>query len=110
MNKDTKSYFPILEKYAQKNKQFTTNDAASVTGLPVLETEYSIKEMMEKYDCKLKVTENGDLIYDFGPHLKRRDAKSFAEYFGQFLDLLWRGFTIFYKFMISAFLVVYFVV
>jgi len=110
MNKDTKSYFPILEKYAQKNKQFTTNDAASVTGLPVLETEYSIKEMMEKYDCKLKVTENGDLIYDFGPHLKRRDAKSFAEHFGQFLDLLWRGFTIFYKFMISAFLVVYFVV
>ena len=58
MNKDTKSYFPILEKYAQKNKQFTINDAASVTGLPVLETEYSIKEMMEKYDCKLKVTEN----------------------------------------------------
>ena len=98
MKSDEKQYFPILEKYAQKTKQFTINDASSVTGIPLLETEYSIKDMMEKYDCKLKVTERGDLIYDFGPHLKRRDAKSFAEYFNQFLNLLWKGFTIFYKF------------
>lgn len=110
MNSEEKKYFPILEKYALKTKQFTINDASSVTGIPLLETEYSIKDMMEKYDCKLKVTEKGDLIYDFGPYLKRRDAKSFGEYFNQFLGLLWKGFTIFYKFLISAFLVVYFVV
>ena len=110
MNTQEKQYFPILEKYANKHKQFTINDASSVTGIPLLETEYSIKDMMEKYDCKLKVTENGDLIYDFGPHLRRRDAKSFAEQFSQFLALLWWGFSVFYKFIISAFLVVYFVV
>lgn len=110
MNTQEKQYFPILEKYANKHKQFTINDASSVTGVPLLETEYSIKDLMEKYDCKLKVTENGDLIYDFGPHLKRRDAKSFAEYFNQFLALIWWGFSVFYKFIISAFLVIYFVV
>lgn len=110
MNKDEKEYVQVLEKYAERSKQFTINDAASVTGLPVLETEYAIKDMMEKYDCKLKVTESGNLIYDFGPHLQRRDAKSFGEYFNDFLAWIWRAFSIMYKFMISAFLVVYFVV
>lgn len=110
MSLEEKQYLPVLEKYAEKTKQFTLNDASSVTGLPILETEYTIKDMMEKYDCKLKVTENGDLIYDFGSHLRRRDAKSFGEYFNQFLGMLWKAFTIFYKFMISAFLVVYFIV
>ena len=110
MNNKEKEFFPILEKYAQKTKQFTINDAASVTGVPLLETEYSIKDLMEKYDCKLKVTEKGDLIYDFGTHLKRRDAKSFGEYSAEFLALMWWGFSVFYKFLISAFLVVYFVV
>jgi hypothetical protein len=110
MNKNEKYYLPELEKYAGRTKQFTINDAASVTGLPILETEYAIKDMMEIYNCKLKVTESGNLIYDFGPHLKRRDAKSFGEYFNDFLAMFWKAFTIMYKFMISAFLVVYFVV
>lgn len=110
MSQDEKEQVLILEKYIQKkSRQFTVNDAASVTGLPLLETEYGVKELMQKYDCKLKVTEGGDLIYDFGT-MHRRNAKSFGEYFQDFLSLLWRGFTIFYKVAISVFLVVYFVV
>lgn len=101
----------VLEKYANKNsKSFTLEDAVSVTGMPVVETDEAIKKMMEKYDCKLKVTENGDLIYDFGTTLHRRDAKPWSEYFGDFMRLLWRGFQIGYKLLTSIFLVVYFVV
>lgn len=111
MNKEEKQQVEVLEKYVQqKSKQFTVNDAAAVTGLPVLETEYAIKDLMEKYDCKLKVTEGGDLIYDFGSRLHRRTAISFAERFNNFMKVIWRGFTIFYKVMISVFLVVYFII
>jgi hypothetical protein len=100
----------VLEKYAQKNsKNFTLEDAVSVTGMPVIETEEAVKNMMEKYDCKLKVTENGDLIYDFGTQLQRRQLKPWTEYMQEFFRFLWKGFTIAYKLFTSLFLVVYFV-
>ncbi len=101
----------VLEKYANKNsKEFILEDVVSVTGMPVIETENAIKTMMEKYDCKLKVTENGDLVYDFGNALKRRHEKPFSEYFWDVMRLLWRGFQIGYKMLTAVFLVVYFVV
>lgn len=100
----------VLEKYANKNtKQFTLEDAVSVTGMPVIETQEAIKNMMEKYDCKLKVTENGDLIYDFGT-LQRRHQKPWSEYFFDAMAMLWKGFQYFYKAMTSLFLIIYFVV
>lgn len=100
----------VLEKYAQKNsKNFTLEDAVSVTGMPVIETEEAVKNMMEKYDCKLKVTENGDLIYDFGTNLQRRDKKKWTEYLQDFFRFLWKAFTITYKLFTSLFLIIYFV-
>lgn len=108
---DPKVNLAVLEKYAQKNtKQFTLEDAASVTGLPVIETEEAIKSMLEKYDSKLKVTENGDLIYDFGSSLQRRHRKTLGERTQEVLQLLWKGFQVFYKLLTSLFLVIYFVV
>lgn len=110
MAQNEKEELVLIEKYIKnKSREFTINDASSVTGLPLIETEDAVKNLMEKYDCKLKVTEGGDLVYDFGT-LNRRTAKSFGEYFQDFLQMLWKGFTIFYKVMISLFLVVYFVV
>ncbi len=110
MSKDEKAQFLVLEKYVKtKSKEFTVNDAASVTGLPLLETEEAVKQLMEKYDCKLKVTEGGDLVYDFG-RLQRRNTKSFGEYFEDFMQALWRGFMVAYKIAISLFLIVYFII
>lgn len=108
---DPKANVATLERYAQRQTtQFTLEDAASVTGMPLIETEVAIKDLMAKYEAKLKVTENGDLIYDFGPHLERRHKKPFSEYVQEFLALLWKGFQILYKLVTSLFLVVYFVV
>ena len=101
----------VLEKYAQNNsKNFTLEDAVSVTGMPLIETEEAVKNLMEKYDCKLKVTENGDLIYDFGSQLNRRQAKSWTEYLKDFMQFLWKGFTVTYKLFTSLFLILYFVI
>jgi len=108
---DPKENLIVLEKYAKKNsKEFILEDVVSVTGMPVIETEDAIKGMMEKYDCKLKVTENGDLVYDFGTTLARRHKKPFSEYFWDFMAALWRGFQVIYKMLTAIFLVVYFVV
>jgi hypothetical protein len=112
-HQDNKANLIVLEKFVQKkntDKQFTLEDAASVTGLPVLETEVAIKGLLEKYDSKLKVTENGDLIYDFGTQLQRRHRKTWGERFQELLQFLWKGFQIFYKLLTSLFLVIYFVV
>lgn len=105
-----KKYIKTLERYIDKTaRQFTLNDAAAVTGLPVLETEYALKDLMKVYDCKLNVTEGGDIIYDFG-NMNRRAAKSFQERMQELGAWLWKGFTIFYKFTISIILLIYFVV
>lgn len=105
-----KKHIKTLERYIDDTaRQFTLNDASAVTGLPVLETEYAIKDLMKVYDCKLKVTEGGDIIYDFG-EMHRREAKSFKERMQELGAWLWKGFTIFYKFTISIILLIYFVI
>lgn len=101
----------LLETYLHKNsRQFTVSDAASVTGLPVLETEYGIKTLMQRYDCKLQVTDQGDLIYDFGKRLHRRYAKSIGERLRALGRSIWRGFVVVYKVGMSVLLTVYFIV
>jgi hypothetical protein len=107
---DPKANLVVLEKYVQKNnsKQFTLEDASSVTGMPIIETEIAIKDLLGKYDSKLKVTENGDLIYDFGTTLQRRHKKTWGERFQEFVQWLWKGFQLFYKLLTSLFLIIYF--
>lgn len=106
-----KENLATLEQYVQKNsKQFTLEDASSVTGMPVLETKIAINDLLGKYDSKLKVTENGDLIYDFGQQLQRRHQKTWQERAQEILQFLWKGFQLFYKLLTSLFLVIYFVV
>lgn len=108
---DEKTNLLTLEKYVSKgNGAFLLEDAVSVTGLPVIETEFALKQMMGRYDCKLKVTDQGDLIYDFGTQLNRRSSKTFKEKLDVFLSRLWQLFTIAYKVITSLFLIVYFVV
>ncbi len=101
----------IVEKQLKsKPGAYTIGDISTATGLPTLESQYALKDLMGKYQSKLEVTENGDLIYDFGSKLRRRGAKTFQESFQSFQMILWRAFKVFYKFLIAATLLVYFVV
>lgn len=101
----------ILEKKLKDFKgNFTLSDAAAVTGLSIDDVRTALDEMMGKYVCRLKVTENGDLIYSFGNTLQRRGAKTTAEILEQIGDWLWKAFTVFFKAWIAVTLVVYFII
>lgn len=107
LSKDAEAIEKVIKK---KAGAFTLGDIMSSTGLADLESEYGLSELMAKYHSRLHVTENGDLIYDFGSKLLRRDAKSWAERRKAWTDLLWRGFKLFYKSLTAIILVVYFIV
>lgn len=103
--------FSVMERrLAEGAKRLTLTEAAATTGLSIDEAEAALRELLMRYDCVLQVTENGDLIYDFGPRLHRRDEKSFREYLDEFLELLWKGFVLFFKAWIAITLVVYFLI
>ena len=100
----------LIENQIKKNAgSYTLGDIAATTGLPMLETKYGLKEVLGTYKGRINVTENGDLIYNFGKRLSRRGAKSWAERREEWGALLWRAFKLFYKVLISLFLIVYFI-
>src|SRR5689334_704840 len=101
----------VLEKRLGKaGGYFTLNDAASATGLPVEDARQALDQLMSKYVCRLKATDNGDLIYDFGKHPLRRGEKTREERIQEIKEALWKAFTVFYKVWITVTLVVYFVI
>jgi hypothetical protein len=101
----------LLEKKIKEVKgKFTLNDAAAITGVPVEQAREILNELMAKYHCYLQVSENGDLIYDFGVNPTRRNAKTFAEILNEIGQWLWKAFKIFFKAWITVTLVVYFII
>jgi len=106
----TDKQITLVEKQLKKKAgAYTVGDIAASTGLPMLESRYALESLMAKYKSRLEVSEQGDLLYDFGSSLWRRGDKTFNERFNQFLGFLWKGFTIVYKAMIAVVLVVYFI-
>ena len=108
---DSQTAFLQLEKLlkSSRDKSLTLQDASARTGIPLLETRFALQELMKRYDCRLKVTENGDLIYDF-EDLHRRDEPTFGERLREWGDWLWAAFQVFYKLLIGVVLVVYFII
>ena len=101
----------VAEKHLlSKPGAYTVGDLATATGLPVLESRYALEALMGRYNSRLEVTENGDLIYDFGNKMLRRGKITFKERMQSVLQFLWKGFTFVYKAVIALFLVVYFVI
>ncbi len=100
----------ILETTLRKGSgHFTLSEAAAITGFPTDTIRDALDTLMQKYVCRLQVTENGDLIYDFGKKIRRRGQKSFAEIMSEIGDRLWKIFTIIFKIWIAVTLVVYFI-
>jgi len=100
-----------IERFLAKQKgPFTLGDASSVSGLPMLETKYALKDLMRKYVCHLDVSKGGELIYFFGSSLKRRTAVPFRERLEKIGAAFWKVFQVVYKAMIGITLVVYFAI
>lgn len=101
----------LVEKRIRSGlRHFTLTEASVATGLPVDDVRDSMDDIIGRYECRLQVTENGDLIYNFGEKLRRRGEKSLADVMKQVRDGLWKGFTILYKSWIAITLFFYFAV
>ncbi len=100
----------IEARLQQGEYHFTLPEAAAMTGLSIDATRHAMEALLNKYVCRLQVSENGDLIYHFGDTLRRRGEKTAAERRREILAWLWRIFTVIYKAWIAVTLVVYFIV
>ncbi len=105
-NQFSKQLEPFLLK---SSGQMTASDASSLTGLSIEQSKDALAGLASKYICKLKVTENGDLIYDFGKFIPI-GKRSWAEFFNVVANTFWKVFKTFYKIWIAVTLVVYFIV
>lgn len=99
-----------IERQLRRQRHFTLTEAAALTGLSIDDARDALEALLTKYACRLQVSEHGDLIYNFGASLRRRDSKTFTEYAQQTGAWLWKGFTVVYKAWITVTLVVYFVI
>lgn len=100
-----------LEAWVEKRRQpFTLNDAAAGTGIAVQDLVNAFDDLIGKYYCRVQATAQGDVIYDFGASLRRRNAKTTGEIFREMLNWLWKGFQAIYKVCIALVMVVYFVI
>jgi len=107
---ETQAGFIGLEKQLKGGKrQLTIGDAASLTAINMDDAKHALEALIEKYESRLKVTENGDLIYDFGKSLKRRGKKSWKEIWAEVKDKAWTVFKFLFRIWITVMLVVYFV-
>jgi len=74
----------LLESFESKTKnlsqkRFTVSDIASMTGHNLSDAQAIATQMMEKYHCRIVLTEANNLIYDFGETLIPRSQKTKAE-------------------------------
>jgi heme/copper-type cytochrome/quinol oxidase subunit 2 len=99
-----------VERQLRRQRHFTLPEAAALTGLSIDNAREALEALLTKYVCRLQVSENGDLIYNFGTALRRRNHKTLSERAQEMGAWLWKGFTVFYKAWITVTLVVYFVV
>ncbi|MBN1639028.1 MAG: hypothetical protein JW866_08675 [Ignavibacteriales bacterium] len=100
----------VLEKNIRRKGYFTLADASAITGISMQESRKALDELMTKYVCRLQVTEQGDLIYDFGKSPLRRGEKTFKEKWQDFTAWLWKAFKFLFKIWITLMLVVYFII
>ena len=101
----------IIEKFLRSDRQrFTLTEASAATGISIDDARGALDELIRKYIARIQVTENGDLIYDFGKPLRRWGEKTFAEKWQSFLEWCWKVFKIVFKAWIAVTLVVYFVI
>lgn len=100
----------VVEQQVRRQRHLTLTEAAALTGLAIDEAREALDVLLKKYVCRLQVSENGDLIYNFGETLRRRGSITLAERLQAIGTWLWKAFTLAYKAWIALTLVVYFVV
>lgn len=81
------------------------------TGIPNIEVERMMRRMIGSYACHLDVTEDGEILYQFDPALRRLEKRGAWKRWSRWLGLkLWAAFSVLMKAMIWIIMVVYVVI
>lgn len=102
----------IKDAIAKSHYEVTPGDVSVVTGLPILEVEHVLKELVSDYYGELKVSDEGELVYFFPTKfIKNRNGVpgKLAQGLKKFLKALYKIFQFIYKASIMIILVFYFV-
>lgn len=99
----------LREALESRGGKLTRSDAVAVSGLPAPKAEVALQQLARQYRSHLAATESGELIYDFGATLERRDAVSLRERLEPVFAALWKGFKFLFKIAIVGTLIFYFV-
>ncbi len=100
----------VEERIQGRDRVLTIGDTASIAGTSVNDAKDILTRLLALYDCSLKITENGDLIYDFGQNLHKRGERTWEEWWFSIKQMLWNVFVFVFKIWIAVTLVVYFVI
>ncbi len=95
-----------IQKYRGR---LTASDVSALLGVSVYDAEDLLRQMMEQFYCRLAVTPEGVVLYEFPVPLRRRTARTLREVLACIAQALWRAFVFVYKIWIAATLVAYFI-
>lgn len=96
----------ILASLRARNGVATVGDVAADSGLPLGETEQTLRHMLSFYKSHLDVDDDGNLLYRFDPQLKRRGEEP-GRAWHEFKKTAWKAFMAFFKVWIMVTLVGY---
>jgi hypothetical protein len=100
----------VLRALRGKGGQLTRADVVALSGLPVPDAEQALTGLLKEYRSHLSATESGELLYEFDPAFRRRDAERLSEKLAKVGRALWKGFTFLFKVSIVVTLVAYFLI
>lgn len=77
-----------IEKKVRQQPRLSVQDLAAQTGLALADAEGVIEQLLEKYHCRLQVTAEGQIIYDFD-NFRLRDVQEWKKKLQHWLETLW---------------------
>jgi hypothetical protein len=104
-----RTYDRLVEAIRRSRGRLTASDVSALLGVSLYDAEDLLRQMMERFYCRLAVTPEGVVLYEFPVPLRRRAALTLKEVLYRVGQALWRVFVFLYKIWIAATLVAYFI-
>lgn len=77
-----------IEKKVRQQPRLSVQDLAAQTGLALADAENVIERLLEKYHCRLQVTAEGHIIYDF-ENFKLRNIQEWKKKLQHWFETFW---------------------
>ncbi len=68
----TKAEMSLFEVVRKSPGSLSLGQLMAATGLPKTEAEPALRSLIRRFRCVLKVTQSGEILYDFGPEAQAR--------------------------------------